>query len=185
MSVLPMTPGKRLMYFFTWPWDILAWVFWILPFYALWGRDLRWEEGSLVFNLRDDSWFYKKFYTRWGGTCGGHAIMYAPHVPRSSPDTKLHRIVVHEQFHAKQYEAFMFSAFVLGLIWLFVIGFSASWPLAVTVFSVQWVTGYIFMGVGGWLTALIRGERGYRDAHHEQAAYAVDFKYQSTGSRLT
>jgi hypothetical protein len=161
------------------------WVFWILPFNALWGENLRWEEGSLVFNLKKDSWPNRTWYKDWSGTAAGHAIMYAQHVWVMEEDSPLHRIQVHEQFHVKQYEAAMLSAFLLGLIVFSVVFCLGHLSAAILLGLGVWLTGYVQMGIGGWCSAWIRGERFYRDSAHEQAAYAVDFKYQRTGLRNT
>lgn len=179
-----MKPGKYVTYLWTWPQDILMWLFWILPFYALWGERLRWEEGSLVFNLKPDSWPMRTWYSKWGGTSIGHAIMYASHIQPDSTGA-LHRITVHEQHHVKQFESVSFASFMTAWIPFAVLAAHDLWESAVICGLVLWLLGHTFHGVGNFFVAWLLGGRAYRDSYHEQSAYAVDFKYQRTGKRDT
>jgi len=175
---------RLLPYIWTWPLDVPLWILWILPFRAAWGRDLRWEEGSLAFTLKEDSWPMRTWYKDWSGTSIGHALMYAPHV-KPAADGTLHRITVHEQFHVKQFESITLGSFLWAWVPFGVLAAYGHWTAAFVCGSILWLGATLQHAVGNWLCAWIRGERAYRDSYHEQAAYAVDYKYQQTGKRIT
>jgi len=173
----------KISYVWTWPFDVLVWLFWVLPFWALWGTQLRWEEGSLAFSLKEDAWPSRTWYKRWSGTALGHALMYS-HKVKAYPRTGLpHRTVVHEQFHVSQYEAVMLGSFLVGLA-CFITLATQGMVLSGTYLGVAiWTSGYLQMVIPAWLAAVAAGGRAYYDSHHERAARAISFRYQRTGTR--
>ncbi len=178
-----MRVGKYVTYLWTWPQDILMWVFWILPFWALWGRDLRWLEGCLCFNLKEDSWPARTWYAKWGGTSIGHAIMFNTRIPQTTEP--LDSLTVHELSHVKWFETVMFTSFMTAWIPFIFLGAHGHWMSACICGSIVWVTGHTLQGLGGFFVAWVLGGRAYRDSYHEQAAYAIGFKYSLTGKRDT
>jgi len=126
----------------------------------------------------------RTWYKDWSGTSIGHALMYAPHV-KPAADGTLHRITVHEQFHVKQFESITLGSFLWAWVPFGVLAAYGHWTAAFVCGSILWLGATLQHAVGNWLCAWIRGERAYRDSYHEQAAYAVDYKYQQTGKRIT
>ena len=137
-----------------------------LPVWLLWGRRLRWVDGTahregscgaFVFELKPDGWFYRTFYQGWGGTTFGHVIMTAP-----DPRPELLR---HEFVHVEQFDA------------------NALWGLALGVLLT--VLGHPLVGLAGWaaapaaqysaagIVAVLRGESFYGGNVNEEAAYAI------------
>jgi len=178
-----MKIGKYITYLWTWPFDVFVWLVWVLPFRALWGENLRWEEGSLVFNLTEDSWPSRTWYKDWLGTSICHAIMYSHNTPQDQIPP--HRIVVHEQHHVKWFEGIVLSALVLALVVLGVLGAAGLWTYALVCGFLIYSLSYPLQFLGNFFVAWLLTGRPYRDSFHEQAAYAVDFKYQRTGKRDT
>jgi hypothetical protein len=68
----------------------------------------------------------------------------------------------------------MLRSFIVGLASGIVI-LALEHPIAalVTFFGI-WTTGYLMMGISGWLTALLRGEEAYWGSTHEESARAQD-----------
>jgi hypothetical protein len=159
--------------------DLVLWLLWILPFWLLWGEHLRFQHGALVFNLKEGSWPNRTWYSRWGGTTLGNAIMY--NYGRGGDND---RIQVHEEFHQKQYRGVMFSSFLTSLILFFMLIHTATWVFSIVTCAVLWNTGYLRWGLGNLLHSLISEEgNAYRNSSHEQAAYAIDAHYTATGER--
>ena len=164
---------KRPWYYnFTWlvclPNDIMTWMV-VLLIRALFGKKLHLNNG-LWCELREDSWFRKKFYMPWGGTTLGHGGFYNFDKTKG-PGIDTY-IEFHEHIHVEQYEAGMLRSFIIGLLvflgatlmgQLF-IGLILGWNI--------WAFGSIFTFGPNWLQALIRGEEAYMGSHHEEAAYA-------------
>lgn len=160
-------------YLWTWPFDVVVWLVWLV-LHALWGEKLRWEDGCLVFNWRADSWPARTWYRKWGGTTMGHAIFYNWYVAEETDVDKFEPIQVHEHVHVEQYESWMLASFLVGLTVLLSLGFAHNlWMTGALLGGIIWVLGYAWVGVGGWLTALARGEDIYRGSVHEEAAYAI------------
>lgn len=186
-----------LLYIVSLPWDLLvAWpvVLWIR---LLWGKDLRWEtpppydprkgggggpclscqmkEGSfpVVPGTFPKGWYFRKKSNRpWGGTSLGHGVFYGPN-GRKGPG-EWTRTQAHEHIHVEQAEVSMLRSFIVGLAAGIVI-LALGHPIAALVtFLSIWTTGYLMMGVAGWLTALLRGEEAYHGSTHEESARAQD-----------
>lgn len=171
------------------PWDLLvAWPI-VLLIRGLWGKDLRWETPPaysrehgggggpcLTCTIRENSfpvtpgrwprgWYlHKDSGCPWGGTTLGHAIFYGPYATA--------RTKTHEHIHVEQAEVSMVQGFVVGLACGIVL-WSLGHPVAGTVVLLAvWTTGYLVMGLAGWLTAMLRGEEAYWGATHEESARA-------------
>ena len=159
--------------------NLLLWALWIVPFWAMWGENLRFQHGALVFNFKKGSWPNRTWYKKWGGTTLGDAIMYN-HDRGLDGD----RIQVHEEFHQNQFRGVMLSSLITSVLLFAVLFSSTSFYLNFLVCLVLWLTGYIRWGLGNLLYALIclKGN-AYRLSSHEQAAYAVDYHFQITGKK--
>lgn len=143
---------------------------------AIWGEKgawRTWRNGCLRARLRADSWFYKKFYTRWGGTTLGYGMFLAPDADQKVED--------HEDVHIEQFEDATIGGFWIGAIACAIVhswwGFGAwlaCWML--TVWAVYFA---------GTLVAWLRSEPdAYRGNAWEEAAYAItQVKCESMGKK--
>ena len=195
-----MRPSHWILYAVCLPWDVLvAWPI-VLLVRALWGAELRWETPPpysravgggggpvLTCRIKPGSWpvtpgrWPRGWYLRtnekgkarpWGGTTLGHGIFYGPLVVRAA-DGWL-RVQRHEHVHVEQFEVVMLGAFLVAIAC-----FATLLPLghlvAASVLGGSiWLTGYLVMGIAGWLTALARGEPAYWGSTHEESARAQD-----------
>lgn len=165
--------NRFIPYIWTWPFDIIVWLVWVI-LWAAWGEKLRWEDGCLVFNWKVDSWPARTWYRKWGGTTMGHAIFYNWYVREEGEVEKFEPIQVHEHVHVEQFEVWMLSSLIIGLIVQLTVGFAhGEWVTGSVLGGIIWFLGYAWMGVGGFLTAIVRGEDAYRGSAHEEAAYAI------------
>lgn len=165
--------NRFIPYVWTWPFDVVVWLVWLV-LCAIWGEKLRWEEGCLVFNWRSGSWPARTWYKKWGGTTMGHAILYNWYVQPNPDREDWEPIQVHEHVHVEQYQASMLSSFLIGSLVMVTLGLAHQlWGTGALVGGTVWFLGYLWMGAGGWLTALVRGEDAYRGSQHEEAAYAI------------
>ena len=169
------------LYAVCFPQDVVSWLM-ILAIRALWGESLEWESPAemgrpggpvLTVTLRKDSWPSRTWYRKWGGTTFGHAIMYA-HGRRARAGERWKPIQVHEHVHVEQFEAAMLQSLIVGSSVAILMHSSAGLVLG----AVIWLMGYVAMGAANWTTAWFRGEDPYRGSHHEEAAYAVDDRYE-------
>lgn len=177
------------------PWDALVGWPIVLAIRALWGKELRWETpppydekrgggggpcltcqikpGSLPVTpgVFPKGWYFnKKYNAPWGGTTLGHAIFYGPNGRTTVDDWTCTQ--AHEHVHVEQAEVAMVRGLVEGLMAGVVL-----WPLGhpvagTVVFLSLWFTGYLMMGLAGWLTAVFRGEEAYWGSTHEESARA-------------
>lgn len=175
------------LYMIAFPWNLLvAWPV-VLLIRLFWGKGLRWEtppyakdegggpvltsqmkEGS--WPVRPGGWYFRKASGKpWGGTTLGHGIFYGPF---GRNETGWTTCQMHEHVHVEQFEAVMTASFLLGLI-IFSATVWFNWVLALALWGGVWFVGYLMMGVGGWLAALLRGEQGYVGSQHEEAARGV------------
>lgn len=182
------------------PWDLLvAWPV-VLLIRLFWGAELRWERPPaytrehgggggpvLTCKIREGSFpvtegiWPKGWYLRthkdgskrsWGGTCLGHGIFYGSGVGRV--EGQWLRVQAHEHIHTEQFEAAMLESFIVGLAAGGVV-LALGYPLtALALFLGVWSSGYLMMGVAGWLTAVLRGEPAYHGSTHEESARAQD-----------
>ena len=126
-------------------------------------------------------WYlHRKSGRPWGGTTLGHAIFYGPYgrlvgktfgTPELDPWT---RTQAHEHIHVEQAEAASVGSFCVGLaagIVLWVLGHVEAGAIT---FLAIWTSGYLVMGVSGWVAALLRGEEAYWGSQHEESARAQD-----------
>ena len=179
------------------PWDLVAYSV-VLLIRLFWGKDLRWEtppyaskQGGgpcLTCQIKKMSlpvrrgiwpvgWYLhdRKTGRPWGGTTLGHGIFYGPGGRVDSPG-HWSKTQEHEHYHVEQFEASMVQALFAAVITGAVV-WSLGHPIpALISFSFIWFTGYLFMGVGGWVTALLRGEPAYRGSQHEESARAQTYK---------
>jgi hypothetical protein len=182
------------LYIVSFPWDlIVAWPI-VLIVRLLWGKDLKWEtpppysrekgggggpcltcqmkEGSFPVTpgIFPKGWYFNKKTERpWNGTTLGHGIFYGPS-GRHGGWQNWTKTQAHEHIHVEQSEVSMLGSFVVGLIAgivIFVLGHPVA---AVSTFFGIWFTGYLIMGISGWLTAWLRGEEAYRGSAHEESA---------------
>lgn len=165
--------NRYIPYLWTWPFDLPVWLVW-LGLWALWGEKLRWEEGSLVFNWKQDSWPARTWYKEWGGTAIGHAVFYNWYVSEETDPEKWEPIKVHEHKHVEQYEASMLGSFILGSLAFIVDAAQGNWLAGVLLGGAIWFGGYLWMGGPNWLLAWVRGKDPYRGSLHEEAAYHAD-----------
>ena len=184
------------------PWNLFAAWPVVLLIRLFWGKGLRWEtppdanqrgggpcltcqikEGSLP--VRKGRWpvgwyLHDRDATPprpWGGTTLGHAIFYGPNGRRG--DTEWTRTQEHEHYHVEQFEAAMVGSFIAGLLAFVVVLLSGRFVGAVLLGAALWALGYVLMGVGGWVAALLRGEPAYRGSQHEESARAQTFQRRS------
>jgi hypothetical protein len=201
----PLRPRRRLLTYFVglpndllfgWPAVFLIWLFW--------GTGLRWEREALICQLKENSWPARTWYRvkrynpitgrreyvritggladgqwlTWGGTTLGHAIFYGVHRRLAMHPRDWTSLQVHEHVHVEQCEASMLRSFLVALgigIELWLLGHPTA---AIVSALVIWTFGYWAMGIGGWVTAWLRGEDAYRGSHHEEAAYAIDAQHE-------
>jgi hypothetical protein len=187
-----------ILYLVSLPWDVLvAWPV-VLLIRVLWGKNLRWEtpppysqeKGGgggpvLVCQMRPGSFpvtpgvWPKGWYIRrekgkeprpWGGTTLGHGIFYGPNVSMDGwVGTR-----AHEHVHVEQMEVAMLGAFLVALAaggTLLGLGHPVE---AAALAGAIWASGYLMMGVAGWITAILRGEPAYWGSTHEESARAQD-----------
>lgn len=187
-----------ILYFVALPWNLLvAWPV-VLLVRVFWGKNLRWEtpppytrvKGGgggpvLTCQMRPGSFpvtpgkWPRGWYLRsrdednpvpWGGTALGHGIFYGPLVQMDHWS----RTRAHEHIHVEQHEVACLGSFIVGiavLVTLLALGHpTAAWVL----FLFLWTTGYLMMGVAGWLAAMLRGEPAYWGSSHEESARAQD-----------
>lgn len=179
------------------PWDLVAYLT-VLLIRLFWGKGLRWEtppdakergggpcltcqmkEGSLP--VRKGTfpvgWYLHDRTTDpprpWGGTTLGHGIFYGPYGRYDDdPNNTWTRTQEHEHYHVEQHEAAMVGSFIMGLA-TFIVLLALGHPVAASALGVSlWASGYLLMGAGGWLTAMLRGEKAYRGSQHEESARA-------------
>lgn len=156
---------KYIRYTVTSAWDIIA-IPLILVVHLFWGTNLRMEGMSVCTNLREGSWPlntesdwpFAGWYSLWGGTTFGHAIMYNKHPAKAT--------VVHEHVHEHQFEATMLKSFIVSLIVLLATG-------KIWLSLVLWSLGYLLYLCSNWITAKLRGASAYKGSVHEEHAYAV------------
>lgn len=189
-----------ILYFVCLPWDLLvAWPV-VLLVRLFWGKNLHWETPPaytrengggggpcLVCQIRDGSFpvtpgrFPKGWYLRdndpdnprpWGGTSLGHGIFYGPTVRLETQEWT--RTQAHENIHTEQDEVAMLRSFIVGLVAGVVLLALGHQLAALWLFSGIWFSGYLMMGVAGWLTAVLRGEPAYWGSTHEESARAQD-----------
>jgi len=184
--------GIIIIYAVSLPADILGMLA-VLLVRALWGENLRFETvedraslPALACDLIPGSWASRTWYRQkingaymlrrenevatfgrwvtWGGTTlGPHAVFYGPGQAVTTGNKT--DVQYHEHIHCEQAEAHMLSSAIIGA---FAAVFGPLW-LSVVI----WSTGYIFMGVGGWVVAFLRGEKPYSGSYHEEAAYGI------------
>lgn len=143
------------LYIGTLPTDIVGWIC-VALVRALWGRDLAWSDGVLFVRLKKDSWFERKFYTKWGGSTIGHAIIINERWDRES-------LVLHEQAHVEQKEA----NGLVGLVCALAVAYWAWW-LALIFWCLMPTLVYVLSGCA----AVLRGEDWYMGNHNEESARA-------------
>jgi len=186
-----------LLYFFAAPWNVLvAWPI-VLLIRLLWGKDLKWETPP-PYSLKKGGgggpcltcqimygsfpvtpgtfpkgWYiHKKSKRPWGGTTLGHGIFYGPD-GRCISD-RWTSVQAHEHVHVEQYEVSMLKSFIVGMVSGIVLFTLGHFVAAIATFLGIWATGYLMMGVAGWLTALLRGEEAYWGSTHEESARSQD-----------
>lgn len=156
------------------PWNlVVAWP-WTLFVRLFWGTSLLWEIAptsgglwALTVDLREDSWFNRKWGSAWAGTTLGHSIVYG--AGRRVPGAAWSPIQAHEHDHVEQFEGSMAVHALLGLL----IGtLSAVVDFAWAIGLAVWFLGYLVFLGGGWLGAILRGENAYAGSAHEEAAVA-------------
>jgi len=156
---------KYLRYLISLPNDIVFMPL-VLLIHLLWGTNLRMEGLSVCTDLKAKSWPANKghwlpfsgWYSRFGGTTFGHAIMYRP-----DPDENT---IIHEHTHEHQMESVMLKSLIVGLIVLLVTG--KLW-LSYAI----WSMGYMLYLCTNWAMSAIRGGHWYVDSVHEEHAYAI------------
>jgi hypothetical protein len=171
------TKAQLILYFFALPWNLtIAWPA-ILLVRLLWGENLRWETppaprpggAVLACDLRAASWPVWTWYKPWGATTLGHGIFYNAGCVEAG---KWGRIQTHEHVHVEQFEVAMFGSFFSGALACAILSGLEHPAHAVVTGLTLWWAGYLLMGVGGWLVALMRGEQPYRGSAHEESAYS-------------
>lgn len=152
------------------PADVVGWLV-VLLVRLLWGRRLRWRLGALRCQLREKSWPSRSWYRGWGGTTvAPHAVFFGHRTAVSPEDSAAPGIIeVHEAVHTEQGEAAClgWSVVALCLAW--------HYPVAA---AVVWCAAWPVSMVGGWLAAMLRGEKAYRGAAHEEGAYSQDLLHE-------
>jgi len=156
---------KYLLYFFTFPSDVVA----IPVTYLigkLFGTGMHREGLCFITELSPHSWPMDPthpfplagWYSKWAGTTLGHGIVYRP-----SPDQNTR---VHEHVHVQQLHVSMVSSFFLGLLVLLITGkIMAAWSV--------WSAGYLVYILSNFAVAAIKGEDPYMGSPSEKHAYAI------------
>jgi hypothetical protein len=179
------------------PWDLVAYLV-VLLIRVLWGKGLRWEtppyakergggpcltcqikEGSLPVRkgIFPVGWYLHDPNTEpptaWGGTTLGHGIFYGPRGRfDDDPNNPWCSTQEHEHYHVEQHEAAMVGSFISGLA-AFIVLLVLGHPVAAVALGMGlWASGYLLMGTGGWVAALLRGEAAYWGSQHEESARA-------------
>lgn len=183
------------------PWNLLVGWPVVLLIRLLWGKELRWEtppyyktEGggpALTCQIRPGSfpvsqgrwpkgWYLhdRKTGAAWGATTLGHAIFYGPGGRDCNWPDIWTRTQAHEHVHVEQFEASMLGGFIVGVSIAVVLAVLGHHVAGLILGGLIWSMGYLVMGVGGWLTALLRGEKAYRGSQHEESAYAQTERLQ-------
>lgn len=140
----------------TFPTDITGWLI-VLVVRLLMGKSLVCRGGCLVVYLNEKRWLVRRFYSRWGATTFGHAIMVNPTV------ADMPSLFHHEHVHVRQYEGFAIVGLALAIPQA-VLGCYIT--AAVTVFLIGILNMLVAMTVS-WL----RGGMFYRNSVMEEAAY--------------
>jgi hypothetical protein len=171
------TKQHIILYLLALPWNLtIGWPM-VLIVRALWGENLAWESPPapmaggpvLTCSFRASSWPARTWYSKWGGTTAGHAIIY--NAGEQTPGGWSH-VQKHEHVHVEQFEGACVSGFILGLL-AFVPVISLGHPeAAVGLWLGIWWAGYMLMGIGNWIAAWLRGEDPYRGSAHEESAYS-------------
>jgi len=189
------TKRHIVLYILSAPWDIMiAWPV-VLLVRLFWGKDLRWEspprydekagggggpcltcqikEGSfpVVEGTFPKGWYMREPGRPWGGTTLGHGIFYGPYGRKADKET-WSRTQMHEHIHVEQCEVSMMRSFLVGIIAAIPLLVVGEYWAALGIFLAIWASGYLMMGVAGWLTALLRGEKAYWGSAHEESARA-------------
>ena len=173
---VPVRPRRyALVWLFTLPWDILAYLA-VLLIWLVFGQKLHWL-GGLWCELKETSWPVRTWYAGYGGTTLGHGGFYGPGASAGHGwDTY---VEVHEHIHVEQYEVAMFLTFMLGIATFITTSlFQMSWTASSFLSLGIWMSGYLLFFCGGWLVAYLRGERAYYGSQHEEAAYALAAEYE-------
>lgn len=136
-----------------------------LVIHAMWGKEMKIQNGVLVTTLKEDSWPMRTWYKQWGGTCFGYGIMLAPN---QVPET-----LIHEFVHTEQKEANTLFGLFTGLIFSITIGLMGAGALSLIPFLSFWILSAYFIYWAGSLIALLRGTKAYRDNHLEKAARGI------------
>lgn len=186
-----------ILYIVTLPWDLfVAWPL-ILVLRLMWGKELRWESppsyerakgggggpcltcqfrpGSfpVVPGVFPKGWYFnKRTKSPWGGTALGHAVLYGPNGRTTVDDWT--RTQAHEHVHVEQFEVSMLRGLIVGAFVGAVFVALQKPVVGLVVFLIVWMTGYLLMGVVGWITAVLRGEEAYWGSTHEESARGQD-----------
>ena len=185
------------LYLICLPWDLVAYLT-VLLIRLFWGKGLRWETPPyakergggpcLTCQMKDGSlpvrkgtfpvgWYLRDKTTdpprAWGGTTLGHGIFYGPR-GRFDDDqnNEWTRTQEHEHYHVEQHEAAMVASFIVGLAVFVTLMAMGQWVAALALGISIWASGYLMMAAGGWLSALLRGEKAYLGSQHEESARA-------------
>lgn len=145
---------KYITYILCLPSDLLGYLL-TLFIWLFWGTNLHWDEG-LWCELKETSWFYRKFYKGWSGTTLGRGGFYAPGRKTCCKD--------HEKFHVRQY-----TSSTLGVVLAVVPLLFVSWWCIISLFF-----GYPIWIISGIIETWSKGLPIYRGDEDEIAAYALD-----------
>jgi hypothetical protein len=146
------------LYLATFPMDVVALVLGVLV-RVTWGRLWHVEAGVLVVELDSASWPVRTWYRRWGGTTVSHLVILNGALGQDS----LEKVFEHELVHVEQCEANAVAGLFVAL------GATLGGPAWVGLL-IWAVLPAIIYGAAS-LTAVLRGESGYRGNHLEEAAY--------------
>jgi len=180
-----------LMYLFTLPWDLVAWLI-VLLMWLFWGTKLHWLEG-LWFEFKLNSWPTRTWYRRkingvyemypvelqathgmwktWGATSLGHAGFGSPGAfggQGIDTDTEYH-----EHIHTEQQEAVMVGGFFVQAVHIgaqLIQGQTPNWILHLVLWTLSWLIFYSSSMFVAWL----RGEPPYKGNVFEESAYSQE-----------
>lgn len=147
--------------------NLLAWLILVFMRVFFGGRRFIWRKEMLVLELKEKSWFRRKFYKPfdpvtqkmgWGGTTfGPHACF----VNFGETETD---VLAHESVHGEQLEAEAIQNGTLAVVAHLV---GAPWWLGLG----WWMAGGLVAFAAGFITAWLRDEPFYRGSTFEEAAY--------------
>lgn len=145
-----MMVAKITRYVLAWP-RFLGWLFPVVAVAMFFARDLRLLDDA-VLGCTWRPWFAKRY--RYSTTLAAGICLH----PQGGAQTMAHELV-----HVRQFEDLAIGALPFALL-VALVAWHPAWLLL-------W-PGLLFLQIGAFVGAVLRGGHMYRDAEHERSAYA-------------